>query len=360
MPDWLLAGRAAGAKAMPVADASCLSSIASSCSTDAHASQCVKSNSRTLAHRGLISLDTLAETARSERGRSASSRLTPWSDERAENPDGQQELQVRRETPRAVPAEAVVKELPAARTQEGEDVLEVGGGTRRGAKRRRIEWASPRGEEKDACDAAAISRRRERKSWCGRRSPARWRIGPRRSAASRDLLAAPAAAPVATWSATITAALPSRLRARRGYPTSARSPRQHRVRQFEPLAKLQLPLGHAAPDVGSGLPAALPATIRDEGRAPCPPCTSPDFRSPAPTFSSSPVSSTIRVWPNGSKPRTATAPEFLALDVPHAKDDHVGTGRSTVEGARRAPRRAPSGAHVAAATGAVRPRRSNA
>ena len=31
---------------------------------------------------------------------SASSRLAPWSDERAENPDGQQELQVRRETPR--------------------------------------------------------------------------------------------------------------------------------------------------------------------------------------------------------------------------------------------------------------------
>ena len=47
-----------------------------------------------------------------------------------------------------------MKELPATRTQEGEDVLEVGGGTRRGAKRRRIEWASPRGEEKDACDAA--------------------------------------------------------------------------------------------------------------------------------------------------------------------------------------------------------------
>ena len=80
--------------------------------------------------------------------------LTPWSDERAENPDGQQKLHVRRETPRAVPAEAVVKELPVARTQDGEDVLEVGGGTRRGAKRRRIEWASARGDEKDACDAA--------------------------------------------------------------------------------------------------------------------------------------------------------------------------------------------------------------
>ena len=66
----------------------------------------------------------------------------------------QQELQVGRETPRAVPAEAVVKESSATRTQEGEDVLEVGCGTRRCTKRRRIEWASPRGEEKDASDAA--------------------------------------------------------------------------------------------------------------------------------------------------------------------------------------------------------------
>ena len=42
-------------------------------------------------------------------------------------------------------------------------------------------------------------------SWCGKRSPARWRIGPKRMAVSLDLLAAPAAAPVATWSPTITA-----------------------------------------------------------------------------------------------------------------------------------------------------------
>jgi hypothetical protein len=54
-----------------------------------------------------------------------------------------------------VPAEAVVEDFPAARTQEGEDVLEVGGGTRRGAKRRRIEWASPYGEQKDARETAA-------------------------------------------------------------------------------------------------------------------------------------------------------------------------------------------------------------
>ena len=55
-----------------------------------------------------------------------------------------------------------------------------------------------------------ISKRRERMSWCGRRSPARWSTGPRRSAASRDPLAAPAVAPIATWSATITVALRSR------------------------------------------------------------------------------------------------------------------------------------------------------
>jgi len=92
--------------------------------------------------------------ARGERGGSASSRSTPWSDECGEDPDGQQELQVRRETPGAVPAETVVKELPAADTQEGEDVLEVGGGACHGAKRRWVERASPRGEEKNACDAA--------------------------------------------------------------------------------------------------------------------------------------------------------------------------------------------------------------
>ena len=54
-----------------------------------------------------------------------------------------------------MPAEAVVEELPVARTQEGDDVLEIGGRTRHGAQCRRIEWASPRCQEKDACDAAA-------------------------------------------------------------------------------------------------------------------------------------------------------------------------------------------------------------
>jgi len=63
-------------------------------------------------------------------------------------------LQVRRETPGAVPAEPVVKNLSSTRTQKGNDVLEVGGRARDGAERRRIEWASTRGDEKDACDAA--------------------------------------------------------------------------------------------------------------------------------------------------------------------------------------------------------------
>lgn len=88
-------------------------------------------------------------------GASLSDGSAPWRDERTENRAGQQELQVRREVPRAVPAEAVVEELPSARAQEGEDVLEIRGGARRGAKRRRIERASPRGEEEEARKTAA-------------------------------------------------------------------------------------------------------------------------------------------------------------------------------------------------------------
>ena len=43
-----------------------------------------------------------------------------------------------------------MKELPSARTQEWQDVLEVRGGTCRCSKRRGVERASPRGEESDA------------------------------------------------------------------------------------------------------------------------------------------------------------------------------------------------------------------
>jgi hypothetical protein len=86
--------------------------------------------------------------------RSFSDGSTPWRDERSENRAGQQELQGCREAPRAVPAVAV-EELPSARAQEGEHVLEVRGGARRGAQRHRIERTSPRGEKQDACETAA-------------------------------------------------------------------------------------------------------------------------------------------------------------------------------------------------------------
>jgi hypothetical protein len=48
-----------------------------------------------------------------------------------------------------------VEELPSARAQEGEDVLEVRGGARRGAERRWIEGASPRGQEQQTRETAA-------------------------------------------------------------------------------------------------------------------------------------------------------------------------------------------------------------
>ena len=81
--------------------------------------------------------------------------LPRWRDERAENRAGEQELQVCREVSGAVPAAAAVEELATARAQEGEDVLEVGGGARRGTERRRIERAAARGEEDEARETAA-------------------------------------------------------------------------------------------------------------------------------------------------------------------------------------------------------------
>lgn len=79
----------------------------------------------------------------------------PWHGERAEDRTGEHELQGYRKTPRAVPAEAVVKDLPSTRAQERKDVLEIGSGTRCGANGRRIERASPRSKEDYACEAAA-------------------------------------------------------------------------------------------------------------------------------------------------------------------------------------------------------------
>ena len=74
----------------------------------------------------------------------------PWHGERAEDRAGQHELQGYRETPRAVPAEAVVKELPSTWTQERKDVLEVRGRACRRTNRGGIERASPYGKETEA------------------------------------------------------------------------------------------------------------------------------------------------------------------------------------------------------------------
>jgi hypothetical protein len=76
-----------------------------------------------------------------------------WSDERTENCAGQQELEVCWEAAGAVPT--VVEELVSARTQEGEDVLEVRGRAGSCAERRRIERSTPHGEEGETSQATA-------------------------------------------------------------------------------------------------------------------------------------------------------------------------------------------------------------
>jgi hypothetical protein len=48
-----------------------------------------------------------------------------------------------------------MEELSSARAQEREDVLEVRGGARRSAQRRRIERASPRAKEEEARETAS-------------------------------------------------------------------------------------------------------------------------------------------------------------------------------------------------------------
>ena len=76
-------------------------------------------------------------------------------DERGENTRGKQELYICRKPPLPVPAKAVVKELPSARTQKREDVFEVGRGARCSAKCRRVKRAASRGEEDDSAESAA-------------------------------------------------------------------------------------------------------------------------------------------------------------------------------------------------------------
>ena len=72
----------------------------------------------------------------------------------SENRGGKQELQACWERTGAVPA-PIVEEFPSPRAQEGEDVLEVGRGTRGSPKRCRVERAASRGEKENAPDAAA-------------------------------------------------------------------------------------------------------------------------------------------------------------------------------------------------------------
>ena len=81
-------------------------------------------------------------------------RKSTWRAECGENGGGEQELQACRQRTRAVPA-VVVEEFPSARAQERKDVLEVRRGARRSAECRRIERASPRGEEDDARETTA-------------------------------------------------------------------------------------------------------------------------------------------------------------------------------------------------------------
>jgi hypothetical protein len=88
------------------------------------------------------------------RYRLISTATRPSRAECGENRGGEHELQACRERTRAVPA-VVVEELPSARAQERQDVLEVGRGARRSAECCRIERASPCGEQEHARDPAA-------------------------------------------------------------------------------------------------------------------------------------------------------------------------------------------------------------
>ena len=125
--------------------------------------------------------------------------LAAWSDKSTNNRTSKQELHVSPEATRSVPAVAV-KQLASTWTQKGDDVLKIrrrAGGCSRVAGSSGPRLQARRTRQKTPLP---ISKRREPMSWCGKRSPARWRIGPKRMAVSLDLLAAPAAAPVATWS----------------------------------------------------------------------------------------------------------------------------------------------------------------
>jgi hypothetical protein len=80
---------------------------------------------------------------------------SPRCHEQAKDRSGKQELELRREPARAVPAAAAVKELLSARAQQREHVLEVRCRSRNRTERGRIERAASRGEESDAREPAS-------------------------------------------------------------------------------------------------------------------------------------------------------------------------------------------------------------
>jgi len=80
---------------------------------------------------------------------------SPRCHEQAEDRSGKQELELRRERARAMPAAAAVKELLSARAQRREHVLEVRCRSRKRTQGGRIERAASRGEEGDAREPAS-------------------------------------------------------------------------------------------------------------------------------------------------------------------------------------------------------------
>ena len=71
---------------------------------------------------------------------------SPRCQEQAKDRSGKQELELRRESARAVPAAAAVEELPSTRAQQREQVLEVRCRSRKRTEGGRIERAAPRRE----------------------------------------------------------------------------------------------------------------------------------------------------------------------------------------------------------------------
>ena len=80
---------------------------------------------------------------------------SPRCHEQAEDRSGKQELELRRERARAVPAAAAVKELLSARAQQREQVLEVRCRSRKRTEGGGIERAASLGEQGDGRESAS-------------------------------------------------------------------------------------------------------------------------------------------------------------------------------------------------------------